>query len=288
VDTTTPWEQWLSLYSKGDYDCQPLMHDCYLTHGWNKQTKSPIWLPGEVQSSGTLSLILPQWFSSLKDKVTIVLQYINHDLARTNTIVSEKFSDLGLVLSDPPLPETISSHSPIPLPTLQSSSSSQLHCSPPQLTTGIVTAQQIISPSPTRPSVPTNTQNSNYLKDSRNLVQTQSTESSSSDFEFPTVQQLIATTRTFIPDNSTLLTPFVLHPPISDPTSSPPSTIPDTPEKPLSPLILPPCNINTTQMALHSTFKFTFPDTIFSSNLFFSEHSPCLQSLRNYSSPFMY
>jgi len=241
------------------------MRDCYLTHGWNKQTKSPIWLPREVQSSGSLRSILLQWFSSPKGKVTIVFEYINKDLARTDTIVAERFSDLSLVLSDTPLPETISSDSPIPLPTLQSSSSYQLHSSPPQLPTGVVTAQQIISHSPTRPSVLTNAQNSNYLEDSGNLVQTESMDSSSSVFEFPTIQQLIATTRTLTPENSTMLTTLALHPPISDPSSSPLSTIPDTPEKPLSPLILPPSNINTvtTQIALRSTSKVSYTNPIF-------------------------
>jgi len=265
LDTTTPWEQWSSLYSKEHYGHKPLMRDCYLTHGWNKQTKCPIWLPQEVRSSGSLRSILLQWFSSPKDKVMIVFEYINKDLARTDTIVAERFSDLSLVLSDPPLPETISSDSPIPLPTLQSSSSYQLHSSPPQLTTGVVTVQQIISHSPTRPSVLTNAQNSNYLEDSGNLVQKESMDSSSSVFEFPTIQQLIVITRTLTPETSTMLTTLALHPPISDPSFSPLSTIPDTPEKPLSPLILPPSNINTvtTQMALRSTSKVSYTNPIF-------------------------
>ena len=88
-------------------------------------------------------------------------------------------------------------------------------------------------------------------------------DSFSLDFKFTTIQQLIATTRTLIPDNSTLLTTFALDPPISDPASSPLSTIPDTPEKPLSLFILPPTNINTTQMALLSTSKVSYPDPIF-------------------------
>ena len=100
--------------------------------------------------------ILLQWFLSPKDEVTIVLEYINKDLARTDTIVSERFSDLSLISSDLLLPETISSDSPIPLPMLQSSSSYQLHSSPPQLTTEVVTAQRIIPHSSTRPSVQTN------------------------------------------------------------------------------------------------------------------------------------
>ena len=111
----------------------------------------------------------------------------------------------------------------------------------------------------------TNAQNANYLKDSGNLAQgqTESMDSSSSDFEFPTIQQLIATTRTLIPDNSTMLTPFALDLPISGPASSPLSTIPDTPKKPLSSLILPTSNINTTQIALRSTFKVSYTHPIF-------------------------
>ena len=279
LDTTTPWEQWSSLYSKEHHGRKPLMRDCYLTHGWNKQTKSPIWLPQEVRSSGSLRSILLQWFSSSKDKVTIVFEYINKDLARTDTTVSERLSDLSLVLSDPSLPETISSDSPIPLPTLQSSSSYQLHSSPPQLTTRVVTAQRIISHLPTRPSLLTTTQNSNYLEDSGNLVQTDSMDSSSSDFEFPTIQQLIATTTTLIPDNHTMLTTLDLHPPISDSSSSPLSTIPDTPEKLLSPLILPPSNINTTttQMALRSSSKVSYTHSIFFSSFVFFRTLPLFE-----------
>ena len=279
LDATTPWEQWSSLYSKEHYGRKPLMRDCYLTHGWNKQTKSPIWLPREVRSSGNLRSILLQWFSSPKDKVTIVFEYINKDLARTDTIVSERFSDLSLVLSDPPLPETISSDSPIPLPTLQSSSSYQLHSSPPQLTTIVVTPQQIISHSHSRPTGKTNAQNSNILEDSANLIPTESADSSSSDFEFPTIQQLIATTRSesFIPDNSIMSTTFALNPPISDPASSPLSTIPDTPEKSLSPLILPSSNINTTQMALRSTSKVSYTHLIFLLSIVFFGALPLLE-----------
>lgn len=251
---------------------------CYLANGWNKQTKSPIWLPREVRSAGNLRSILLQLFSSPKDKVMIVFEYINKDLARTDTIVSERFSDLSLVLSDPPLPETLSSDSPIPLSTLQSSSSYQLHSSPPQLTTTVVTPQQIISHSHTRPTGQTNAQNSNILEDSANLIPTESADSSSSDFEFPTIQQLIATTRSesFIPDNSIMSTTFALNPPISDPASSPLSTIPDTPEKSLSPLILPSSNINTTQMALHSTSKVSYTHLIFLLSFVFFRALPLL------------
>ena len=35
LQNTTPWEQWLSLYSKEHYGHKPLLRDFYLTHGWN-------------------------------------------------------------------------------------------------------------------------------------------------------------------------------------------------------------------------------------------------------------
>jgi len=58
LDETTPWEQWSNLNIKEHYGHKPLIRDCYLTHGWNKLTKSPIWLPREVRTSGSLRSIL--------------------------------------------------------------------------------------------------------------------------------------------------------------------------------------------------------------------------------------
>jgi len=76
------------------------MRDCYLTHGWNKQAKTPIWLPKDVQNPGTLRAILKQWFPLSKDKVTLVFEYINKDKQwlQGEAVVSKRFSDLSLQL----------------------------------------------------------------------------------------------------------------------------------------------------------------------------------------------
>jgi len=142
LDETTPCEQWSNLYIKEDYGHKPLMRDCYLTHGSNKLTNSPIWLQREVQNSGSLQSILLQWFSLPKDKVTIVFQYIDKDSVRADTQVSERLSDLSLEFSDQEVIGTISSDSPSPIPTLQSSSSYQLPSSPPHQTTVTLSPQE--------------------------------------------------------------------------------------------------------------------------------------------------
>ena len=236
LQNTTPWEQWLSLYSKEHYGRKPLLRDCYLTHGWNKQSKSPIWLPQEVRNAGTLRSILAQWFSSSRDKVTIVFEYINKDLARSDAVVSERFSDLNLALSDHELLETISSDSPSPLPTLQSSSSYQLHSSPPPA--NIVTSNtQILSIDPI--VVPPG--------------------SSSSDSEFPTIEQLIATTGTLTAEIGLTLPTITLRPSLTESSSSPLSTIPDSPEIPQPLVISPPTTMNTiTNIPLRSTSKVSY------------------------------
>ena len=66
LEETTPWEHWYNLYSKEHYGRKPLMRDCYLTHGWNKQSKTPVWLPREVKNFGTQRKILEKWFRSKK------------------------------------------------------------------------------------------------------------------------------------------------------------------------------------------------------------------------------
>ena len=183
---------------------------------------------------------MAQWFSSSRDKVTIVFEYINKDLARSDAVVSERFSDLNLALSDHELQETMSSDSPSPLPTLGSSSSYQLHSSPPPAT--IVTS---------------NTQR--LSTNSLDSIVVPPGSSSSSDSEFPTIQQLIATTGTLTPENGLTLPTITLHPSITEPSSSPLSTIPDSPEIPPPLFISPPTAMNTsTQIPLRSTSKVSY------------------------------
>jgi len=81
LEETTPWEHWYRLYSKEHYGRKPLMRDCYITHGWNKLAKTPIWLPREVRNPATLRSVLETWFPLAKDKVTIIFEYINKDQA---------------------------------------------------------------------------------------------------------------------------------------------------------------------------------------------------------------
>jgi len=102
---TTPWEHWYQLYSKEHFGRKPLMRDCYITHGWNKQSKTPICLPTEVRNPGTLRSVLPKWFPTPKDKVTIVFEFINKDQIRIEPAVAEEFRNLSLELSDHELVE---------------------------------------------------------------------------------------------------------------------------------------------------------------------------------------
>ncbi|PUU79867.1 hypothetical protein B9Z19DRAFT_1124501 [Tuber borchii] len=246
LDNTTPWEQWSSLYSKEHYGRKPLIRDCYLTHGWNKQTKSPIWLPREVQNSGSLRSILTQWFSAFKDKVTIVFEYINKDRVHSDGLVAERFSDLSLALSDHELLETILSDSSSPLPTLRSSSVYQPHISPSQSPTKTATTLEptsAVSAPALREEVTTHDFNSpDPVPKSQALGPILN---SSSDFEFPTIQQLIVTTTPFEEDDSPILASITLHPQICELASSLLSTILDSPEIASPPIILLPSNSTT-------------------------------------------
>lgn len=58
LEETRGGEDWYLLYSKEHYQRKPLMRNCYLAHGWNKQFKMPIWFPKEVRNPGTLRSIL--------------------------------------------------------------------------------------------------------------------------------------------------------------------------------------------------------------------------------------
>ena len=138
LEETTPWEHWDNLYSKEHYGRKPLMCDSYLTHGWNKQSKTPVWLPQEVKNFGTLRKILEKWFPSLKDKVTIIFEYINKDhLQISTTAPITRFTDLSIepevfnqvpkkynsanhpsiaFVTGPPGPQNQRAHGPLPCP----------------------------------------------------------------------------------------------------------------------------------------------------------------------------
>jgi len=128
---TTPWEHWYQLYSKEHFGRKPLMRDCYITHGWNKQSKTPICLPTEVRNPGTLRSVLLKWFPTPKDKVTIVFEFINKDQIRIEPAVAEEFRNLSLELSDHELAESISSDHHSLILVSPSPSSSQINSSPP-------------------------------------------------------------------------------------------------------------------------------------------------------------
>ena len=88
LEDTTRWEHWDGLYAKEHYGRKPLMRDCYITHGWNKPTKTPIWLPRDVWNLGILCLVLKKWFPLPKDKVIIIYEFINKDRRQADPEVS--------------------------------------------------------------------------------------------------------------------------------------------------------------------------------------------------------
>jgi len=192
--------------------------------------------PQGVHHAGTLWSILALWFSSSRDKVTIVFEYINKDLAQSDGPVSQRFNDLNFALSDHQLVETISTDPPSPLPTLWSSSSYRLHSSPPPSNIGIIMSQRLTTNLLAPIVVPP--------------------QSSSSDSVFPTIEPLIVTTSTLTPDNRLILPTMTLPPAITDPSSSPLSTIPGSHAIPLSLHILPPTTMDMwTQIPLRCTSK---------------------------------
>ena len=163
-----------------------------------------------MRNTGTLRSILEKWFPLAKDKVTIIFEYINKDQTQLDTGVSEKLQNLSFELSDHELSEPVTSdpNSPPSLPVHQSFSY-ELHSSPPPVVTG--------------PNIADN--NTPYALSESILI-------SSFDTEFPSIQQLIAVTPTTKSDAIQTLSSITLGPPANDLPSSPPSTIPDSPEIP--------------------------------------------------------
>ena len=223
---TTPWEHWYQLYSKEHSGQKPLMRDCYITHGWNKHSKTPIWLPTEVRNPGTLRSVLLKWFPSPKDKVTIVFEFINKDSIRIEPPVAEEFRNLSLEPSDHELSESIASIHHSPILVSPSFSSSQINSSPPLLCTySKVSIEEV---------------NSSLSVEDAPLA-------SSLDSEFPSIRDLLVLSKTARVDSPSTIPSITLCPQKSDDTSSPLSTIPDSPQ------MLPPLPIASTTHNLSST-----------------------------------
>ena len=211
LEETTPWEHWYQLYAKEHFGQKPLMRDCYITHGWNKQSKTPIWLPREVRDPGTLRSILLKWFPTSKDKVTIVFEFINKDHIHTQPAVTEQLRNLSLELLDNELTEPITLDSDSPIPLSQSyPSSSQINSSPPvpTLYTQATTAESYSPPLSYSPLA------------------------SSSDSEFPSIKDMLAVSDSRVPNSASPLPSITLCPRKPDLSSSPLSTIPDSPQMP--------------------------------------------------------
>ena len=184
------------------------MPECYITHGWNKPTKTPIWLPRDVRNPGTLRSVLEKWFPLPKDKVTIIYEFINKDRRQADPEVSERFHKLSFELSDHEVAALIPSDDDSPLPESQSFSSYELHSSPPLLTTATNVEDR----------------DAHYSLSSSVVI-------SSSDSEFPSILRLIATTPiTYTPGGVQTLESITLGPVADAVPSSPLSTIPDSPE----------------------------------------------------------
>ena len=210
LEETTPWEQWYQLYAKEHDGRKPLMRDSYITHGWHKQSKTPIWLPREVQDPGTLRSILLKWFQTSKDEVTIVFEFINKDHICTELAVTEQLPNLSLELLDNELSEPITLDSLSPIPLSQSYPPSQITSSPPIPTayTQATTAESYSPPLSYSPLA------------------------SSSDSEFPLIKDMLAVSAFSVPNSASPLPSITLCPRKPDLSSSPLSTIPDSPQMP--------------------------------------------------------
>lgn len=215
------------------------MRDCYLVHGWNKPAKTPIWLPREVRNPGTLRSILQQWFPSSKDKVTIVFEYINKDKPQPKgeAVIAQRFSDLSIEHSDNTLLETLPSSSDSPISASSSAVAYLLHSSPPLPTLHPTIVGNVL------PASNSGYQTSVRVKSVRTKTNISDSEYqnsgaarllliSSSNSEFPTLQELITTTRSAQFNNTTALASITVRPssPVNHSSSFLLSTVPDSPE----------------------------------------------------------
>jgi len=227
----------LHPYSKEhrDYRRKPLIHDSYLTHEWNKQSKTPIWLPREVKNFGTLRKILEKWFPTSKDKVIIVFEYSNKDHTQIPVTELIGFKDLSIELEifnqEPEAHD--STNSPSPSLHSISSTSYSFPSSPPYVSSS---SQDIAYHQPHAKDT------SNYNKANRKHGDNESAmlRVPSSSSELPTIEQLMATTLATLQINKHLGHSHSRK--ISEPEtpSSPLSTISDSPDwHPLPPILCP-------------------------------------------------
>jgi len=197
-----------------------------------------------------------------KDKVTPVFEYINKDKQRLQgeAVVSERFSDLSLQLSDNTLLDTHTSDSELPTPSNGSSSAYQLHSSPPLPTPGPIITSDVALASDScyensaQAIQVLNRQDSLANEDH---IASQPLPISSSDSEFPSIGELITTTLALEAQDSRALTSITVRPPrpTNYSSSAPLSTVPDAPEANLSPPQLLPLPPRTTVLPTRSTSK---------------------------------
>lgn len=248
LEETTPWEHWYTLYTKEHSGRKPLMRNCYLTHGWNKQSKTPIWLPRDARTSGTLRNILEKWFPLSKDKVTIIFEYINKDHVRTPVVVPASLKGLSIGISDHELTENASLDMDSSLLHSHYSSSYRFSSSPPlpSISTKKLSNAEYLPKDHTNDHVQRNRKG--IRNDAALLL------ISSSDPELPSIEQLIATTLEQKTQPPTTLDSKTLEE--LNPVSSPLSTIPDSPNLnwdsvPPSPPL--PNSLLHTSLPLHRT-----------------------------------
>jgi len=127
LEDTTPFHNWKNLYQVQRNGKRPIMRDCYVTAGWDNRSKLPLWLPCSAQDPGTLQALIETWFPTIKDKLTIIFEYIYMDI-KASACLSPDIP----ILKSPANPEVGDSLS---LSQLNSSRSGQFSSSPPILTT---------------------------------------------------------------------------------------------------------------------------------------------------------
>ncbi|PUU80030.1 hypothetical protein B9Z19DRAFT_1124194 [Tuber borchii] len=80
LEDTTPFHNWKMLYQAQRNGKRSIMRDCYVTAGWDNRSKLPLWLPRSSQDPGTLQALIDAWFPTIKDKLTIIFEYIDTDI----------------------------------------------------------------------------------------------------------------------------------------------------------------------------------------------------------------
>ncbi|PUU73077.1 hypothetical protein B9Z19DRAFT_1069270 [Tuber borchii] len=89
LEDTTPFPNWKTLYQAQRNGKRPIMRDCYVTAGWDNGSKLPLWLPRSSQDPGTLQALIDTWFHTIKDKLTIIFEYIDMDIKSSALLVHD-------------------------------------------------------------------------------------------------------------------------------------------------------------------------------------------------------